>query len=124
MAGSNLAPVPDVPDRLDLDIPVARSGLTIPLVRVVPADGEPYEIQCYNPDLLLFEETAVKHRWKGPTDAPFRWLTFLAWAASRRTGRIGPDVTWESFAATTLEISDARPAPATADPTRPGPAPG
>jgi hypothetical protein len=121
---SNLAPVPDVPARLDLDVPVARSGLTIPLVRVVPADGDPYEIQCYNPDLLLFEETAAKHRWRGPADAPFRWLTFLAWAASRRTGRIAADVTWESFAATTLEISDARPAAPPTDPTRPVPGPG
>jgi hypothetical protein len=118
---TNLAPVPD---RVELDVPIDRTGLSIPLIRVVPADGEPYEVQCYNPDLLRFEETAAVHRWKGPTDAPFRWLTFLAWAASQRTGRIGPEVTWESFKASTLEITDARPTPAVADPTRPGPGPG
>ena len=125
---SNLAPVAPV-DETELpegpfDVPVGASGLTIPRLRVVPADGEPYTVQALNPDLLLFEETAATHRWKGPGDAPFRWLTFLAWAASRRTGVIDQAVTWESFKATTLEISDVSSKADTARPTSPGPGPG
>jgi hypothetical protein len=121
----NLVPVPETTVELPdgpFDVPVARSGLTIPRIRVVPAAGDPYTVQVYNPDLLLYEETAATHRWKGPGDAPFRWLTFLAWAASRRTGVIGDDVTWESFRATTLEIVNVDSPPA--DPTRPGVVPG
>ena len=32
-----------------------------------------------------------------PTSAPFLSQTFLAWAALRRTGRLGEEVTWEAF---------------------------
>jgi hypothetical protein len=110
--------LPDGP----LEVPVDRAGLSIPLIRVVPGTGEAYEVQALNPDLLLFEDTAATHRWKGPGDAPFRWLTFLAWAASRRTGVIDQDVTWDRFKATTREISNV--GDQRAAPTPPGPGPG
>jgi len=95
-------------------------GLTLPRLQVRPATGDPYSVQAYNPDMLLFEETAAKHRWSGPSDAPFRWLTFLAWAASVREGRT--ELTWEQFRKSTLEIRNTSGAPA--GPTRPGPVPG
>ena len=110
--------LPDGP----FDVPVGKVGLTIPRLRVVPAAGDAYTVQAYNPDLLLYEDTAATHRWRGPGDAPFRWLTFLAYAASRRTGVIGDDVSWDLFRTTTLEIVNEQSTPA--DPTRPGPVPG
>lgn len=124
MTARNLAPVPaevELPDG-PFDVPVTKLGLTIPRLRVVPANGEPYEVQVLNPDLLTFEDTAATHRWKGPGDAPFRWLTFVAWAASRRTGVIDESMTWEVFRATTRQIDNLANDPA--DPTRPGPVPG
>jgi len=122
-----LAPVPvddlELPDG-PFAVPVNRLGLTIPRLRVVPASGEPYEVQVLNPDLLLFEDTAATHRWKGPGDAPFRWLTFMAWAASRRTGVIDDAMTWDVFRATTRQIDNLSTSTDTADPTSPGPVPG
>lgn len=122
---ATLEPVPDPPalPAGPFDLPVDGKGLTIPRIRVVPMVGEPWEVQALNPDLLLYEDTAATHRWRGgATEAPFRWLTFLAWAASKRTGVIGPDWTWERFRAEIAEIADAGGTAAT--PTRPGPVPG
>jgi hypothetical protein len=122
----NLTPVTDGPELPagPFELPVGGAGLTIPRLRVVPASGEAYEVQAYNPDLLLFEDTQAKHRWPGPSAAPFRWLTFLAWAASRRTGRIEASVTWDEFRASTLQVESLNTPDATATPTRPGPEPG
>lgn len=120
-----LNPVPDPPELPagPFDLPVGASGLTIPRITVVPMVGDPWEVQALNPDLLLYEDTAATHRWKGgATEAPFRWMTFLAWAASKRVGRIGPEMTWDRFKAEIAEIRDAGGDAAT--PTRPGPAPG
>lgn len=101
------------------DLPIDKAGLALPRLRVTVADGTEYEVQAYNPDLLAFEDTAAKHRWKGPADAPFRWLTFLAWSASRRAGHIDNTVTWEQFAATTLQVRNLE--NDTANPTREAP---
>jgi hypothetical protein len=98
------------------DVPIDGTGLALPKLRVTTADGSTYDVQAYNSDLLAFEDTAAKHRWKGPADAPFRWLTFLAWSASRRTGRIDNSMSWETFAATTLQVQNLE--SATANPTR------
>jgi len=120
-----LAPVPadvELPDG-PFDVPVTKLGLTIPRLRVVPATGDPYVVQVLNPDLLLFEDTASTHRWKGPGDAPFRWVTFVAWAASVRTGVIDAATTpWDVFKATTRQIDNL--SAVSADPTPPGPVPG
>ena len=106
------------------EIPVTGKGLAIPRVRVTPADGPAYVVQALNPDLLQFEDTQAKHRWPGPSTAPFRWLTFLAWAASRRTGRIGLDISWDAFSASTLMVESVTDESDTAGPTPPGPGPG
>jgi hypothetical protein len=115
------AALPGLED-LDAELPVTGRGLTIPRLRVLPADGEPWEVQAYNPDLMLYERTAAQHRWPPIKSAPFTWMTFLAWAASRRTGRIPETLSWEVFAATVLEVTDA--GAVAADPTPPGPDPG
>lgn len=129
MTQRNLAPVPVDDAELPagpFDVPVGRTGLTIPRLRVVPIDGDPYEVQALNPDMILWEETAATHRWKAnsPSVSPFKWLTFLAWAAARRTGRIAESVRWEDFAATTAQVSDVSTSGDVAVPTGPGPGPG
>ena len=120
----NLAPV-ELPDG-PFDVPIDRAGLTIPRLRVVPADGEPFTVQALNPDMINWEETAARHGWTANTPgvAPFKWLTFLAWSAARRTGQIDQSVSWESFAATTAQVSDVSGACDVARPTGPGHTPG
>lgn len=115
-----MQPVEDEPPGYDL--PIDKTGLALPLLRVMAADGSTYQVQAYNPDLIAFEETAAKHRWKGPSEAPFRWLTFLAWSASRRTGVIDQTVSWDSFSASTLQVRNME--SATANPTQEAPDPG
>jgi hypothetical protein len=77
---------------------VAESKLTSPKVIVQFQNGTPdLEIQTLNPDLVLWDMTRVKHHWPPFQDAGFLWLTFISWAAARRTGEIPPDVTFESW---------------------------
>lgn len=102
--------------------PPHPAGLSIPLLLVTPAEGAPYEVQALNPDLLRFEDTAARHKWAGPSVAPFRWLTFLAWAASKRTRLT--ELTWEDFAATTRQVENLNREDTTAVPTPPGADPG
>lgn len=126
-ARNNLAPVPPVElPAGPFDVPVDRGGLTIPRLLVFPIDGEPFEVQALNPDMINFEETAARHGWKAntPGNAPFKWLTFLAWSAARRTGAIDQSVSWESFRDNTAQVTDVTHAGDQAGPTRPGPEPG
>jgi hypothetical protein len=99
--------------------------LTSPLVRVRREDAEPFEVQTDNRDLILWDQTRIRHKWPKFEDAPFLWLTFISWAAARRTGAIGTDVKFESWrdevvevAALTDDEDDA------GSPTEPGPDPG
>ena len=124
MTQRNLAPV-ELPVG-PFDLPIDAAGLTIPRLRVVPLDGAEYTVQALNPDMINWEETAARHGWKAntPSVAPFKWLTFLAWSAARRTGQIDQAVSWETFAATTAQVSDVSAAGDVAGPTLPGPGPG
>jgi hypothetical protein len=87
---------------------------------------EVLEVQTLNPDLILWDRTRAKHKWPDIQSAPFLWLTFLAWAACRREGRIPRDLTWDEWEATTLNVANlnADDDDDAADPTRPGPGPG
>jgi hypothetical protein len=78
--------------------------LTSPLVSVIREGHETLEVQTDNRDLILWEKTRVKHRWPKFDEAPMTWLTFLAWAAARRTGAIAPDYRWEQWEAETLSV--------------------
>lgn len=97
--------------------------LTSPRVRVV-RDGQPdLELQTTNADLVLWDLTRPKQRpvWPKFDEAPMLWLTFLSWAAARRTGAIEPGFTFDRWREDVLDVgveSDAG-----ADPTEPGPAP-
>lgn len=72
---------------------------------IVKRDGhDDVEIQTTNADLVLWDKTRFRHKWPKVDEAPFLWLTFLAWAAARRTGAIPPDHRYEQFEAETLEV--------------------
>ena len=96
--------------------------LYTPRLEVVLDDGRTLEVQALNPDLLRFDRTAAKHGWPAATAAPFLWLTFLAWAALRRTGQIEDAITWEAFADThALQVRNLTEAGGEATPVPPTP---
>src|SRR5262245_39934794 len=68
-------------------------------------DPKPLEVQTTNADMVLWDRTRVKHRWPNMQDAPFLGMTFVAWAAARRTGLIAPDLTYEAWEAKVLDLS-------------------
>lgn len=92
--------------------------LTTPTIRVVPREGDEYLVQAENPDLVAYDLTAFKHKWPPMDKAPFVWLTFLAWHASRRTGVIPTELGYEAFRDSTREVSAAN-ADAAADAVTP-----
>jgi len=73
------------------------TALATPLVTVTMADETTHTVRVLNPDYLRWDRTAAKHGWPRMDQAPHTWLTFVAWSALRREGRIGDDVTWEAF---------------------------
>ena len=103
--------------------------LATPLVTVLMEDGTVHEVRVRNPDYLKWDRTAAKHGWPPMDKAPHTWLTFVAWAALRREGRIGDDITWEAFSERLcLQVANAEEEPSNgvteADPTLPGLVPG
>ena len=97
------------------------SQLSSPRVRIVREGADdPMEIQTTNADLVLWDRTRAKHKWPNFQDAPFLWLTFLSWAAARRTGAIPTDYTYEKWEAETLDVTALTDEDdETGDPTRP-----
>lgn len=89
---------------------------------------EVIEVQTLNPDLIAWDMTRSRHKWPEVSQAPFKWLTFLGWHACRREGRIPPELTYEEWEASTLNVSsidaDGDEEGPTVDPSRPGLAPG
>jgi hypothetical protein len=72
---------------------------------IVRRDGyDDLEIQTTNADLVLWDRTRAKHKWPKFDEAPFLWLTFLSWAAARRTGAIPSDLAYEKWEAETLDV--------------------
>lgn len=80
--------------------------LTSPLVRVVRDGFDDLDVQTTNADLVLWDMTRIKHKWPKFEEAPFLWLTFISWAAARRTGAIPQDYTFERWRADVLEVTD------------------
>jgi len=103
---------------------MSKNGLVYPLLRVVMADGAEWEVQPIGPDQILWERTAVKHKWPDFQQTPVTWQTFLAWAASRREGLIPPSLTWEAFSGSEHRyVQNVQDTPAEEeDPDAPGPA--
>jgi hypothetical protein len=79
--------------------------LTSPRVSVMRDGHESLEVQTDNRDMILWEKTRVKHKWPKFDESPIMWLTFLSWAAARRSGAIEPGYRWETWEAETLQVS-------------------
>ena len=103
-----------------------RPALKNPRIHVIMADGGEWDVQTLNPDILKYEDTALKHKWPQMTEAPQKWTTFLGWRASIREGHIPQDLKWEEFAengprlALSVFVSDTEPV----DPTQSAPGTG
>lgn len=101
--------------------------LNSPRVLVLREGHEPVEFQTDNRDAVLWDRTRVKHKWPKFDEGPFIWLTFLSWAAARRTGAIETGYTFERWEAEVLEVralEDDDDGGEYGRPTRPGPGPG
>jgi hypothetical protein len=100
--------------------------LSSPRLRVVRDGQEPLEVQTDNRDMILWEKTRIRHKWPKFDEAPFVWMTFLGWAAARRTGAIDAALTyevWESEVLGVVTVDDGD-TTETGLPTEPGPDPG
>jgi hypothetical protein len=98
--------------------------LTSPRLRVLRGSldaPEVVEVQTLNPDLVAWDMTRARHRWPEVKDAPFKWLTFIAWHAARREGRIPADLTYEVWESTTLDVTTVEDEPVDPTPADPGP---
>jgi hypothetical protein len=116
------------PTTLPVADDVSEVHLSTPLVRVTLDDGRVLTVQVRNTEYLRWDRTAAKHGWPRMQQAPFLWITFVAWAALRREGRIPADWTWEAFSDVhCLEVTPAAPdgngSSPNADPTLPVPDP-
>lgn len=81
--------------------------LGTPTVNVV-RESDPdktLEIQTTNADLVLWDRTRAKHKWPRFEDAPFLWMTFISWAAARRSGLIPPDTKYETWERDVLSVA-------------------
>jgi hypothetical protein len=81
--------------------------ISSPLVTVQREGHEPLTVQTNNRDLVLWDRTRIKHKWPRFDEAPNLWLTFIAWAAARRTGAIPEDVRYEAWEAEVIDVAGA-----------------
>jgi hypothetical protein len=78
--------------------------LNTPRLRIVRDGVEDLEVQTTNADLVLWDRTRTRHKWPQVSDAPFLWLTFVGWAAARRTGAIPAEYRYEAWESDVLEV--------------------
>lgn len=77
---------------------MSNVNLIAPGMTVQLDTGDTWHVTTGNPDLIAWDRTAAKHRWPSFKDAPFLWLTFLAWHSSRRQKLLpDPAMTYEQF---------------------------
>lgn len=70
------------------------------------SQDEPYELTTRLMDHHLFDVERSKRKWPSPGESVMTWLGYLAFCASRRTGRIPPTTTWEDFLADCDEVTN------------------
>lgn len=109
---------------------MADVKLATPRLRVVLGDDSVHEVQTINADMLRYERTARQQHWPtDPRQLPITWMTFLAWAALKRSHNIDASITWEEFSEATQEVTnlddDGQPSEALVEvgPTQPEPEP-
>lgn len=79
--------------------------ISSPLVTVLRDGHEPLTVQTNNRDLILWDRTRIKHKWPRMDEVPNLWLTFISWAAARRTGAIPADVRYETWEAEVIDVA-------------------
>lgn len=82
-----------------------RPKLTTPRLHIVMDDGAELDVQALNIDMLTYDRQRARMGWPTPGDAPFVWLTFLAWSASMREGVL-PDMTLTDFETRAWQVSN------------------
>jgi hypothetical protein len=87
--------------------------LSSPRVRVIRDGHDDLELQTTNADMVLWDLTRPKQRppWPKFDEAPMLWMTFLSWAAARRTGAIETSYTWDQWRTDVLEVEPQQDAP-------------
>lgn len=80
--------------------------LDTPHMRVTVTDGTQYAVQTTNADMVMYDLERAKRRWPSLTDAPFLWLSYLAFSALRRDGTISASEHFDSWVQTTVEVKN------------------
>lgn len=64
-------------------------ALKTPVLAVIldQPDADPITVATDNRDMVRWDLTRGPRKWPTQTEAPMLWLTFLAWAALKRTGQ-------------------------------------
>jgi hypothetical protein len=76
--------------------------LDTPYLRVTMADGRTFDVQTENPDMVLFDLERAKRKWPTFQDAPFLWVSYLAYSKLKRSGE---DIGGDAFDAWLLKTS-------------------
>jgi hypothetical protein len=84
---------------------VGEQRLTSPRVTILREGGEPITVQTNNRDLILWDRTRLRHKWPRMDEAPNLWLTFISWAAARRTGAIPAELRYEAWEAEVIDVT-------------------
>lgn len=72
--------------------------LVAPRITVTMANGDSWVVDTGSPDMVAWDMTAAKHKWPPFRNAPFLWMAFLAWHASRRKKLLpDPAMSFETF---------------------------
>lgn len=63
-----------------------------PRLLVTLDDGNEYDIQTDNRDMVRFDLLKGRKQWPSMQDAPLLWITVLAWSCLHREGKLPGDV--------------------------------
>lgn len=90
--------------------------LTTPRIRVLMTDpdlpedeGAEFYVRALNADMVAFDRDRPRYGWPTADQAPFVWLTYLAWKGLTRTGQI-PACTLAEFEGRCLSVESSDPA--------------
>lgn len=70
-------------------------------------DSPPELVQSTNVDMVEAERVARQHKWGSMSESPLLYLTFIAWSAMRRSGKLPDGMTFETFRSSTAAVQDA-----------------
>ena len=98
--------------------------LIAPRMAVLLEDGQEWEVQADNRDIVAYDTDRVTKLSylpeRGHETAPLLWATYLAWHASTRTGR--SQLTWQQWQKECVSVEPLK--GVSVDPTRPDPGDG